>query len=67
MSPEAKCASLLEHIALLTKENRKLRGLHSIVTAGRDDVWYWQPGDEVDSLCCPVVMEAETLRKLLSK
>lgn len=36
------------------------------LTASRDDVWLWQgQGDEPESLVCPVVMSADTLRDIL--
>ncbi len=38
-----------------------------LATTARDDVWLWQGDgdDDVGSLACPVVMEAETLRKIV--
>lgn len=37
--------------------------------AGRDDVWFWEgsPKDDPDSLSCPVVLEADTLREILKQ
>ena len=43
----------------------KLRMLH----AGVDDVWFWQGDgqDHPESLSCPVVMSADTLRAMLAR
>jgi len=50
----------------VTKERDQARALVLLVNAGPGDVWYWQ-GDGADypeSLSCPVVMSAGTLRGL---
>jgi hypothetical protein len=52
--------------ALLLVDNA--RSKLSVATASRDDVWHWQgAGDYPESLSCPVVMSAETLRDLLAR
>lgn len=40
----------------------------SMVSAGADDVWFWEEGgpNNLESLTCPVVMSAATLRRYLS-
>lgn len=50
----------------VTKERDQARAAVRLVNAGPGDVWYWQ-GDGADypeSLSCPVVMSAATLRGL---
>jgi hypothetical protein len=58
---------------LIAKKERQLQDLrHEVDTRRRestDGAWYWQ-GDDYDhpeSLVCPVIMSAETLRELLAK
>jgi hypothetical protein len=56
-----------EHRAL-RQTNVELHEKLRIVQAGRDDVWLWQgQGDDTDTLACPVVMSADTLRTILAK
>lgn len=63
-----KCEGYIQHIRDLDTEVKKLRDI-KLVRFNKDDCWLWQ-GDGFDypeSLVCPVVMSADTLRDLLSK
>ncbi len=51
-------------------EGERDRALAAVraATAKRDDVWFWQgQGDHPESLSCPVVMSADTLREMLAR
>ena len=56
-----------EHIRMRQERNAALAAT-ALVKADREGVWFWEKGGEngLESLTCPVVMEAETLRELLS-
>jgi hypothetical protein len=61
---------MLENVrAELTEQNAKREAVEAelrVVKTDIDGVWKWQgEGDEPSSLTCPVVMSAETLRKLV--
>lgn len=52
----------------LREEILALRAKLQIVQAGPEDVWFWQNvGNDPGSLSCPVVMSADTLRRLLDR
>lgn len=57
-----------ENIAL-ANEVKALKARLATVHAGVDNVWFWQGdgGDRPDSLSCPVVMSAETLRTIITE
>lgn len=59
---EANCT-----VELTLRERDEARAKARAVTATRDDVWFWQGnGDDPESLVCPIVMSADTLRELLA-
>lgn len=63
-----KCESYINQIIQLQKELEELRAI-KLVRFNNEDCWLWQ-GDGFDypeSLTCPVVMHANTLRELISK
>lgn len=55
-----------EHNRMRQERNAALAAA-AVVKADREGVWFWEKGGEngLESLSCPVVMEAETLRDLL--
>lgn len=60
-----------DHMTLIEKGRLMMleRSRQTLLDYRADSVWYWQ-GDEDDqpeSLSCPVIMSAETLRELLAK
>lgn len=60
-----------DHLVLIDKGRLMMleRSHQTLLDYRADSVWYWQ-GDEDDqpeSLSCPVIMSAETLRELLAK
>ncbi len=60
-----------DHLELIDKGRLMMleRSHQTLLDYRADSVWYWQ-GDEDDqpeSLSCPVIMSAETLRELLAK
>jgi chromosome segregation ATPase len=58
-------ATLNHETGCLMKERDALRAKLAIVNTDRDNVWLWQgKGNDLDSLSCPVVMSANTLRAL---
>lgn len=63
-----KCHGYIQHIRDLDTEVKQLRD-KKLIRFNNEDCWLWQ-GDGFDypeSLVCPVVMSADTLRTLLSK
>lgn len=62
---EQKLRLLADELKLALAENSELKGRLAVVELDGGGVWRWQPGDEVSTLSCPVVMEAGTLRALL--
>jgi hypothetical protein len=62
-----KCEGHVEHIRGLEAENKRLRDI-KLVRFNGEDCWLWQGDgfDYPDSLSCPVVMSADTLRALLA-
>ena len=63
-----KLASLAERLTAAEQEAREARRNVRIANANIEDVWMWQgAGDDPDSLTCPVVMSADTLRNLLTR
>jgi hypothetical protein len=62
----AKLAGIADHLTTVLAELHEARLKLSIVATPQENVWMWQgDGDEPESLSCPVVMSAETLRSLL--
>ena len=63
----AKNAGLVEHLKFAGTEREDFRQQLSVARCSeRDGVWFWQgEGDRPESLSCPVVMSADTLREIL--
>lgn len=62
-----KVAALVLELDRVSKQRDEARKAVEISTSGKGDVWFWQGDGEDDlaSLTCPVVMEAEKLREIL--
>lgn len=60
----ARYGTMLERTTKAEDEANRLRRQLDVVRTPRDDVWIWQGDghDNVPSLSCPVVMDADTLR-----
>lgn len=70
------CAAAEARAEAFIGENQRLKterdaAVHAVKVANRTksgDVWFWQNSDDrPESLVCPVVMEADTLRAMLSE
>lgn len=64
---EAKIDALAHETKQALAERDAVKRQLRIATADRDDVWFWENSGEShhESILCPVVMSAETLRDLL--
>lgn len=65
----ARTKALAKELQQALDELAAARANVRIATASRDDVWFWQGDghDDPESLSCPVVMSAATLRDLLAR
>src|SRR4051794_2883152 len=65
---EAKLEACNESYAATIRERNEARATLRLASSKRDDVWMWQSdgGNHPESLVCPVIMSAETLRALLA-
>lgn len=62
-----RLASCAAELKTALEEAAELRSQLALVRTPKGGVWYWQgDGDNPESLSCPVVMSAETLRGLLA-
>ncbi len=63
---ESKIADLADCLAKTQNDLHFAEGQLAMVMTSRDDVWLWQGDghDHVGTLSCPVVMSADTLRKM---
>lgn len=64
-----KLDNLAERFKALEMENNERRRQLAAVRTDRDGVWVWRGGEEnhPESLVCPVVMTADTLREILAE
>lgn len=64
-----KLDNLAERFRTIEHERDELRQQLAAVKTDTDNVWKWQGdgGDHAESLSCPVVMTADTLRKILAE
>lgn len=66
-SLRGKVEGLAQQLKAEQEESAKLRAALAIVRTDTEGVWRWQgEGDQPESLTCPVVMSADTLRGLLA-
>jgi NTP pyrophosphatase (non-canonical NTP hydrolase) len=56
-------------VTIERSEYERMRAAENAMRFSKDERWYWQGDgtDDPESLTCPVVMTADTLRELLSK